>query len=114
MTSRQFRDSAQVTLDANGDGSLRLGPNRHGVRWIINRITVQTSTSTLVPMAKVYRGGIGDASFITGTFVGNFDVDDGLNEELNNGEYLTVAWTGGDPGAVATATWNGDELTGAM
>ena len=111
MPTRQFRDSSQVTLDANGDGSIRLGPERHGVRWTINRITVQTSTDTKVPIAKVYRGGIGDASFLTGTFVGSFDVDDGLNEELNHGEYLTVAWTGGDSGATATATWTGIEET---
>ncbi len=111
MAVRQLHDSARVTLDASGAGSVRFGPGRHGVRWTIRRITVQTSTSALVPRAKVYRGEIGDAAFITGTFVGSFDVDDGLDEQLDAGEYLTVAWTGGDAGAVATATWSGDEET---
>ncbi len=111
--TRQFRDSAQVVLDASGNGSVRLGPGRHGVQWIIRRIGVQTSTDTTVPIAKVYRGNIGESTFITGTFVGSFDVDDGLNEELDNGEFLTIAWTGGDAGATATATWSGDEITGS-
>jgi hypothetical protein len=111
MAVRQLHDSAQVTLDANGSGSVRLGPGRHGVVWTIQRVTVQTSTAVMVPTAKVYRGGIGDAGFISGTFVGSFDVDDGLSEELHNGEYLTIAWTGGDVGAVATATWSGTEET---
>ncbi|MFE9102952.1 hypothetical protein [Actinomadura geliboluensis] len=111
MGTRQLHDSAQAVLDASGNGSVRLGPQRHGIRWIIRRITVQTSTDTLVPQARVYRGGIGDASFISGTFVGSFDSDDGLEEQLDNGEYLTVAWTGGDAGATATATWSGDEET---
>ncbi|WP_433478153.1 hypothetical protein ACQPZP_14630 [Spirillospora sp. CA-142024] len=111
MPTRQLHDSARVTLNASGAGTVRLGPSRHGVRWIIRRITVQTSTATLVPLAKVYRGGVGDASFISGTFVGSFDADDGLDEQLENGEYLTVAWTGGDVGAIATATWSGDEET---
>lgn len=111
MATRQLHDSARVVLDGTGAGSVRLGPGRHGVRWTIRRITVQTSTATLVPLAKVYRGGIGSASFVSGTFVGSFDVDDGLDEQLDNGEYLTVAWTGGDAGATATATWSGDEET---
>lgn len=111
MGTRQLHDSAQVVLDASGAGSVRLGPGRHGVSWTIRRVSVQTSTATLVPVAKVYRGGIGDAGFISGTFVGSFDSDDGLSEELNNGEYLTVAWTGGDAGATATATWSGEETT---
>ena len=111
MATRQLHDSARVELDASGAGTVRLGPGRHGVRWTVRRITVQTSTATKVPEARVYRGGVGDASFITGTFVGSFDVDDGLNEQLEHGEYLTVAWTGGDAGAVATATWSGEEET---
>jgi hypothetical protein len=111
--TRQLHDSAQVVLDANGAGSVRLGPGRHGIRWTIRRITVQTSTATKVPIAKVYRGTAGDAAFISGTFVGSFDADDGLAEELDNGEFLTVAWTGGDAGAIATATWSGDEITGS-
>lgn len=112
MATRQLHDSARVTLDAGGAGTVQFGPGRHGVRWVIRRITVQTSTDTLVPVAKVYRGMPGASSFLTGTFVGSFDVDDGLTERLNHGETLTVQWTGGDAGAVATATWSGDEITG--
>ncbi|WP_301177240.1 hypothetical protein [Actinomadura geliboluensis] len=111
--TRQLHDSEQTVLDGSGNGSVRLGPTRHGVRQVIRRIAVQTSSDTRVPLAKIYRGGIGDAAFISGTFVGSFDADDGLAEELDHGEYLTVAWTGGDPGAVATATWSGDEITGS-
>lgn len=112
MPTRPLRDSAHVTLDGTGAGTVRLGPGRPGVRWLIRRISVQTSSASSIPVAKIYRGGVGDASFISGTFVGSQDTDDGLDEELNAGEYLTVAWTGGDAGATATATYAGDESTG--
>lgn len=108
-----LRNSASVVLDASGNGQVRLGPGRPNTRWLIRRISVQTDTSTLVPQARVYRGGVGAATFITGTFVGSFDSDDAVNEELFPGDFLTVAWTGGDVGATATATWFGDEITGA-
>lgn len=111
MGARQLRDSARVTLDANGDGSVRFGPGRHGVTWTITRIAVQTSTDTKVPTVRIYRGEVGAASFISGSFVGSMDADDGLSEQLHHGEYLTVAWTGGDASAVATATYSGEEAT---
>ena len=110
--TRPLRNAAQVTLDASGNGDVTFGPGRHGIRWVVKRISVQTSTHTLVPEARIYRDSVGDATFISGTFVGSFDTDDGLNEELHNGERLIVRWTGGDAGATATATWSGDEISG--
>jgi hypothetical protein len=111
--TRPLRDAAQVTLDSNGDGQVSFGPGRHGSRWTVTRVSVQTSTSTLVPEARIYRDSVGDATFISGTFVGSFDTDSGLSEELHQGERLIVRWTGGDSGAVATATWGGEEITGS-
>lgn len=112
-TTRTLRDSARVTLDASGNGQVRLGPGRPNTRWLIKRISVTTSTNTLEPEAKVYRGSVGDAAFVTGTFTGSSDTDPGVDEELHPGEQLIVRWTGGDVGATATATWYGDEITGA-
>jgi len=111
--TRTLHDAARVTLDASGNGQVRLGPSRPNTRWLIKRVSVQTSTNTLEPEAKIYRGNVGTASFISGTFTGSSDSDDGLTEELHPGEFLTVRWTGGDVGATATATWSGDEITGA-
>lgn len=101
-----------MTLNASGYGTIRFGPGRHGIRWDIRRITVNTSTDTAIPEAKVYRGSVGPGTFISGTFVGSQDQDDSLNESLEAGEYLTVEWSGGDPASIATATWTGSEVTG--
>jgi hypothetical protein len=108
---RPVRGNAQVTLDGAGNGAVSFGPGRHGVSWSIQRISVQTSTTTLVPEARVYRDSVGEATFISGTFVGSFDTDDAIGQDLENGERLIVAWTGGDPGAMATATFYGTETT---
>lgn len=111
--TRPLRGHVSVVLDASGAGQVSFGPDRHGVQWDITRVAVQTSTSTLVPEARVYRDSVGDATFLSGTFVGSFDSDDSVNETLYQGERMFVTWSGGDVGATATATYYGNEISWA-
>lgn len=106
---QRLQDSKRVTLGAGGVGTITFGPGRPGEVWTVNRISCQVSTQILEAQFKVYRGSVGIASFITGSVSGSTgDTDDGINERLNAGEYLSVQWTGGDVGATATVTYWGD------
>ena len=112
-TVTQLYDSARVTLDGSGNGTVVFGPQRPNTKWIVKGVSVQTSTTTLMPKANVYRGTVNPGTFITGTYDGGNDADNALNETLWPGEYISVRWTGGDPGAQATAAYRGDLITEA-
>ena len=107
MSGVRLVDSARVTLDGSGTGTVRFGPTRPGERWHVTSVSVSVSTNTSTPVAKVYRGNVGPGTFISGTYDGALDTDPQLNEQLWPGEYLSVQWTGGDSGATATATYRG-------
>lgn len=113
---QRIQNALQVTLDASGAGNVRIQSDaRQGMRLVINRITVSASSAVLESLAGVYRGNPSPTTLISQTISGSTgDTDDGLNEELQAGEYLTVQWSGGDVGAVATAVYYGklvpDEL----
>lgn len=86
---------------------MRIGPDRPNTRWTITGVAVQTSTAVLRPAVNVYRGSINPGTFVSGTGTGSQDADNDLNEVLWPGEFVTVAWTGGDVGATATASFRG-------
>ena len=105
----RLQDTARVTLNASGVGTIRFGPGRPREHWTITRVSCQVSTKVLEAEFKVYRGSIGPGTFISGSVSGSTgDSDDGLKEGLNAGEYLSAQWTGGDVGAIATLTYWGN------
>lgn len=64
-------------------------------------------TSVNRTRASIYRNGATPANLIDSADVsGNNDTTD-TQWELRQGEYLTLQWTGGDPGSTATATLSG-------
>ncbi len=110
--TRRITDAKTVTLDGNGDGEVTYGPGRPNTRMRITGVGVQTSTSTLVPTAKVYQGSADPGRFVSGTYNGALNSDNELDIELWPGEQITVRWENGDVGATATATFRGEEITG--
>lgn len=104
----RLQDSKRVILAAGGVGTVTFGPGRPGEVWTVNRVSCQVGTTVLESQFKLYRGSVGVASYISGTISGSTgDTDDGINEALNAGEYLSAQWTGGDVGATATVTYWG-------
>lgn len=104
----RFRYSASTTLDAAGSGSVRIAPN--GRDWAIRYLTVRTSTNVLEANASLYENYIGADYLIDATFTGSSgDTTDTVIPVLD-GYAVVVEWTGGDPGAVATVTYTGDEV----
>lgn len=85
-----------VTLDANGNGTLTLGPKNLGQTWQVSTVAV-TGNSASTPSATVSLGSIS----LGGTYAGNNDSDN-VNVTVWPGQTLTYKWTGGTPGAVQT------------
>lgn len=105
----EIRRRQSVTLDASGNGSVTFIVRHANQRWIIRYVGVSTSqapTTAPYPTATVYEGpqqaGMSDGATWTGnqdTFTGRFIMDAGTD--------LTVAFTGGVVGSVATVVIEG-------
>lgn len=105
--ANQLMESATSIADSNGVATAVLQPLRAFERWRVERVTVQSSSQTLVPTAKIYRGDIADNRLIDGTYTGTFDHSD-TNLRLNNAERLIVRWTDADAGSSCTVTIEGE------
>jgi len=112
MADVRLMDNARTVLDETGRGHVRFGPTRPGESWSVQGVSVTVSETNGETTAKVYRGSPDPGTFISGTYDGANDSDNGLNELLWPGEVLTVEWTGGVPGAVAIAAYRGVLHTG--
>ena len=101
--------SAGVTLNASGNGSVKLGPQTANQRWHVLNAAVSVTSNTLEPTAILYLNS--KASQLAGTYTGSND-STALDQVLNNG-YILCEWVGGDPGARATLSLQGTITVGA-
>ena len=102
-----LNEAASVLLDSSGNGSLRIGPQKTGVRWKVANVAVFTSTANKVPVAKVFLGPESPNNLLGGSFSGSND-SFGPDVNLGPGQFITVKWEGGDSGATATASLYGE------
>lgn len=110
-TTIPYQASLNVTLDASGNGTLTFnGPPSLTTRTLSN-VVVYVDQGTPRPRAAVYRSVIAPNRLMGATPLGNDDTlvaDPG--DVLQSGEPLIVVFTGGAPGARATANVNGSDL----
>ncbi len=100
--------SRGVVLDAAGAGQVSIGPDGSWTDWDVHRITV-SGQGAAPPRVAVYRGEPGDGTFLDGTADGNGDVADYSSPvTLYSGQFLTVLWRGGTPGAGAAVSLHGE------
>lgn len=91
-------------LDASGNGSVVFGPTRQRQKWVPPlTVAVSTSTSVKMAIAQLYLGN----QPLGGTYTGAQDADDLPSLTLFAGQTLRVVWSGGDVGAIASATITG-------
>lgn len=109
-TKLQLMKAGNTFLDASGNGTVTLGPGAAGERWVVKSVVVQTSTATLIPQAQIYNGPSSPSNIIATTYTGSNDTASGGDIALGLGQFITVTWTDGDPGAVAYATVYGDQI----
>lgn len=105
----EVRRRLSVTLDGSGNGSVQFSVRHANQRWLIGFVTVSTNqpnTQAPYPTATIYEGpqqaGMADGATWTGnqdSFRGRFVMDACTD--------LTVAFTGGVPGSVATVVIEG-------
>jgi hypothetical protein len=93
-----------TVLDGSGNGSVQFGPTRQRQKWLPPlTVAVATSTSVKMPTAQLFLGNQPQG----GTYTGAQDADDLPALTLYAGQILRVVWTGGDAGAIASATITG-------
>lgn len=97
--SGRLAAAGSVVLDANGAGTVELGPRTSSENWRILRLTTQ-GNSTTVPVLRVHRGAV-SGPMVDTTQLGNADVSE-TQLDFFAGEYLTASYTGGTPGARQT------------
>lgn len=107
MPTYRLDSSASVILDGTGAGTVLLQNGKPFQTWEVLKVSVTVSTNVLEPIAKVFLGPVSAGNLLDGTETGHNDSSD-INATLMPGEYLTVQWTGGDVGAVATASFYGN------
>lgn len=102
--------SADVTLNAQGAGTVFVGPTVAGVTWtIINMATSGNSART--PQLAVYRGSVAPQYLINGTMNGNIDANTDRIELFGN-EKLACQYTGGTAGALMTVNIAAEQKVG--
>lgn len=106
------RRRASVKLDGSGNGTVTFDvtySSNH--RWVISDVIVatdQSQTSPPYPTATAYYGGQQVGVSEGATWTGNQDIMRGSIEMT--AETLSVAFTGGLAGSVATAVIEGDSF----
>jgi hypothetical protein len=115
VTTVALAESAYVTLDSSGAGTVRLGPRAHGQTWHPRIASVATSTAIKSPTCKLYIGGrtLNSSILLDGTYTGEQNATDAITgSELRLGTYVWAVWSGGDAGAQATLTLTGTQEIG--
>lgn len=108
-----LRTAGSVVLDASGNGTVYLLPDNAWQTWDIARIAVRTNqamTATPFPLAEVFIGVAPVPSASLGaTYSGQNDQYDPAGGPIHIGaaDALTIVWTGGIPGTIATVTVTG-------
>lgn len=105
--ANELFESADGTADANGRAEATLQPLRAFETWKVKRLTVQSTSSTLVPTCRVYRGAVSPSRLIDGTYTGTLDHTD-TDISMHNGERLIAVWEGADVASVCTLSIEGD------
>lgn len=114
MGRTQLQESGHVTLDANGDGTVILGPNIVRERWAPTQASVSASTNVREARCALYVGiGGVPGNLLQETRTGSTgDVYGFGGFEMQSGQNIVAIWRGGDAGATATLNVYGEKVRG--
>jgi hypothetical protein len=102
-------ETGHVTLDALGNGTVRLQPRSSRETWVVDGAAVSQVSAVAIPAepeCNVYNSTL--ASKLGGTFTGSQD-QIGLNVTVRGG-FIMAVWTGGEPGAQCTLNLTGQRI----
>lgn len=97
-----------VTLDGSGNGTVSFQATGSAVR--VSNIFFRVATSTAQAVCTIYKGQVATGNIIFNSNSGSTGGNAKGNVDLVDGETCFVRWTGGDAGAIATATFTGQEI----
>jgi hypothetical protein len=114
-----LNENVQVKLDGSGNGTARVSPGQaaspgsgvgagrnSGLTWDLAGIAVSVATNTLEAQAQAYVSygvqSAGAADLQGQTQEGSTGDTCTVTATLRPGDWVTVKWTGGDAGQVAT------------
>lgn len=106
-------ETASVTLNGSGAGTARLspfGPRQGGLTWDLSSVTVSVTFAGSAPVnesaARLYLSyGIQSAQasdLVAQSGTGSSGDTCAMSQTIRPGDWLTVAWSGGDAGQIAT------------
>jgi hypothetical protein len=96
-----------VILNGAGNGAIIFQPQYTDQKWMPTGVSCQTTTNVKEPIFKIYHGKSAGAALLDGTYTGSNDSTQIQNIIIYPGDGVYCAWTGGDAGAVASATISG-------
>lgn len=109
--SAKLKQTDTIQLDGNGNGEIEFGPVPAGREWMVARLQVFVDVDNPMPVASVYDGTPVVPNLVDATYTGAQDTSEMAGTPpMSASEVLTVRWTGGAPGANATATLTGVEV----
>lgn len=98
----------RVTLDGSGNGTVTFQAQGANVR--ITNLFCAVATSAAQAVVTIYKGQIAPGNALDNSNSGSTGAKATGAIDLFDGDTIYVQWTGGDPGAVATATFSGKKL----
>ena len=106
MRKLPLRESGEVTLDANGDGTVELTCDVEQWDIAMCGLRVQPRPVTLEPECSVYIDGL----FVGGSQSASLDSDSTFNQMMQKSQKIRAVWTGGDVGSTAILTLTGSRI----
>lgn len=118
MTANPLNTGDSKVLDGSGNGIISLGP-AVGQTWQLSVASIfvapvpPATASVKIPNCYIYIGGSAEPiNQVDATFVGNQNSTSRVSGYLiKKGAKVFAKWTGGDPGAIATLSIFGTEIT---
>lgn len=113
-----LNESQSVTLNAFGDGTAKVGPNGHGVKWSPAAVSMRTNSGpnpTNNAFGEIFAGSTATQdNFVDSTYTASTGDSSGTIDGvvLELGQYVWGVWHNGDPGAQATITVTGTQEVG--
>ncbi len=97
-----------VVLDGNGYGAVQFQATGSAIR--LSNITFAVSSVNAQAVCVIYKGQIATGNRVFNSNSGSTGGNAQGNVDLFDGETCFVEWSGGDPGATATATFTGGKI----
>lgn len=112
MQTAALNESESVTLDGSGNGYVRIRPDGPAETWLPTVVHVSVSSNTSEAQCSIYAGPAQTHQyFVDATFSGSSgDASDRITGKVIGRRqlpYIWAVWSGGDPGAQATAAVTG-------